>query len=297
MTFDTILIPTDGSDPAEAAAQRGFDLAEQLKADVDILSVADSSVATGTGYSGDSASIRSRLHEQATTHATSLRTHAKECGLNVEAVVRNGIPAKEITDYAEESEPDLIVMGTAGRGGVARAIVGSVTDKVVRTATVPVLTLNQAALNNDSGSVDSILLPTDGSDTAEAAAAYAVGLADQVDATVHYVSVVDKQATNGLGSFVGESDSSSRADRFVEQAAARVEQLSTTATERGVECVTATATGDPAEEIVAYATDHDIDLIAMGTHGRGSFERLLVGSVTDNVVRAATVPVLTVRDD
>lgn len=297
MTFDTFLIPTDGSDPAEAAARRGFDLAEQFEADVDILSVADRSVATGTGYSGDSASIRSRLHEQATAHATSLRAHARERGLNVEAVVRSGIPAKEIIDYAEESEPDLIAMGTAGRGGVARAIVGSVTDKVVRTATAPVLTLNQVALNNDSGSVDSILLPTDGSDSAEAAAACAVDLAEQVDATVHYFSVVDKQATSGLGSFVGESDSSSRADRFVEQADDRVDRLATTATKCDVEYVTATAIGNPAEEIVAYANDHDIDLIAMGTHGRGGFERLLVGSVTDNVVRAASVPVLTVCDD
>ncbi len=61
MTFDTLLIPTDGSEPAEAAARRGFDLATQCDVDVHLLSVADSSIATGAGYAGDSPSIRTRL--------------------------------------------------------------------------------------------------------------------------------------------------------------------------------------------------------------------------------------------
>lgn len=141
MTFETLLIPTDGSDPAEAAARCGFDLVTQLEASVHVLSVADSSVATGTGYSGDSASIRARLREQADARATSLREHAEARGLDTTAVVREGIPAKEIVDYADEQGLDAIVMGTHGRGGFRRAVVGSVTDEVVRTAPVPVLTV------------------------------------------------------------------------------------------------------------------------------------------------------------
>ncbi len=116
MTFDTLLTPTDGSDPAEATVRRGFDLAAQLEASVHVLSVADSSLATGAGYSGDSTSIRARLRERADTRAASLRADAEERGLDATAVVREGIPAKEIVDYADEQGLDAITLGTSGRG-------------------------------------------------------------------------------------------------------------------------------------------------------------------------------------
>lgn len=145
MTYETLLIPTDGSEAAETAASRAFDLAIQLDASVHVLSVADSSLATGVGYSGDSASIRRRLRERADSQANYLRNRARERGLDATAVVREGIPSKEIVDYADESEPDAIAMGTSGRGGVSRAIVGSVADRVLRTADVPVVTINPTA--------------------------------------------------------------------------------------------------------------------------------------------------------
>ncbi|MWV41617.1 universal stress protein [Natrialba sp. INN-245] len=294
MTFDTLLIPTDGSDPAEAAARRGFDLAAQLEASVHVLSVADSSLATGAGYSGDSASIRARLRERADSRAASLRADADERGLDATAVVRDGIPAKEIVDYADEQGLDAITLGTSGRGGVARAVAGSVADKVVRTATVPVLTLNRAAIDDGEGSVDSILLPTDGSEPSEAAAAHGGGLAEQLDATVHCFSVVDEGIASGFDSLLADDDSLS-ADRLAEQADDHVDRVVTTVTDCDVEYVSTTATGDPAEEIIDYADDNGLDMIVMGTHGRGGFQRAVVGSVTDEVVRTASVPVLTVR--
>jgi nucleotide-binding universal stress UspA family protein len=294
MTFDTLLIPTDGSDSAEAAAARGFDLAAQLDAAVHVLSVADSGLATSATYVGDSPRIRDRLREQADAHATRLAEEGRERGLDVEPVVREGIPAQEIVDYAGEQGLDAIAMGTSGRGGVARVVVGSVTDKVVRTATVPVLTINRAAIDDGTGVVDSVLLPTDGSEPAEAAAARGVDLAEQVDATVHCFSVVDEGVASGLDSLATD-DGAVPSDQLTEQAADHVDQVATTATDCDIECVSATATGDPAEEIVEYAADNDLDLIVMGTSGRGGFRRAIVGSVTDEVVRTASVPVLTVR--
>lgn len=294
MTFNALLIPTDGSDPAEAAARRGFDLAAQLEASVHIVSVADSSLATGTGYSGDSASIRARLRDQATARTASLQEDAEERGLDTTAVVREGIPAKEIVDYADEQGLDAIVLGTSGRGGVVRAVVGSVADKVVRTSTVPVLTLNQATIDDGEGSIDSILLPTDGSEPAEAAAARGVDLAEQLDATVHCFSVADETVAGELDALVPDRNGGS-ADSLTDKADDNVERVAATATDCDVDCVSATATGDPAEEIVAYADEQDLDMIVIGSHGRGGFRRAVVGSVTDEVIRTANVPVLSVR--
>jgi len=141
MPYDTVVIPTDGSQPALRAAREGFELADALGADVYIVSVADSSLATGVGYSGDSASVRKRLREKARQRAESLGEEAAKRGIDATVVVREGIPAKQIVDYAEEVGADIIVIGTSGRGGVARAVMGSVADKVVRTSPVPVVTV------------------------------------------------------------------------------------------------------------------------------------------------------------
>lgn len=279
MPVETLLLPTDGSDPAETAARRGLDLATQLDASVHLLSVADSALATGVGYAGDSASLRARLREQATARVESLQAVATRRGLETTAVVREGIPAKEIGDYAAEQNLDAIVLGTSGRGAVTRALVGSVADKLVRTAPVPVVTLTQAALENERGPVDSLLIPTDGSEPATAAATRGEQLAEQLGATIHYLSVTDETAIDGP--VPDKSDIPSPEQR-------------TAAAPTG-ETISATAIGDPATEIVEYANVNDIDLIVMGTQGHGGFQRAILGSVTDAVIRTADVPVVSVR--
>ncbi|AUX08065.1 universal stress protein UspA [Halalkaliarchaeum desulfuricum] len=298
MTFETLLIPTDGSDRAETAGRRGLDLAGALDASVHVLSVADSSVATGTGYSGDSPRVRERLREQANARATSFSEEAASRGLEATAAVREGIPAREIVDYADEHGIDAIVMGTSGRGAVVRAIVGSVADKVVRTASVPVMTINSEVVDPKvtrptatSAGIETILLPTDGSEPANVAASRGLDLAAQLDATVHLLSVADADVVDALiSAFDGEKG---RAE-LVEQASENLAATGEEAHDRGIEFVTATTEGNPAEEIVDYADEHGVDAIVMGTHGRGGFERFAVGSVADGVVRTASVPVLTV---
>ena len=290
--IETLLIPTDGSDPARAAAKRGFALAADLEASVHVLSVADSSIATGAGYSGDSPSIRRRLREKAETRATSLCEVATDRGLEATAATREGIPAKEIAAYAEE-HADAIVIGTAGRGGLSRAIVGSVADKVVRTAPVPVVTVTEEAAAAE-GTVESILCPTDASAYAASAIERAFDLASVLEATVHLLAVVDTDLETTLAALSGDEDSPTdpleAAERFLSD-------LASDGRDRGLEVHTAVRAGDPATEIGEYVAAVGIDLVAMGTAGRGGFERALVGSVTDEVVRTATVPVLTVRPD
>ena len=290
MNFDTILIPTDGSDPAEAAARRGFDLATQCDANVHILSVADSSIAAGAGYSGDSPSIRKRLRELSSRRAASLRDSAAERGIGATAAVREGIPAKEIVTYAAEHDIDAIAIGTSGRGNVGRAVVGSVADKVVRTASVPVVTINSKATT--PGPVDSVLVPTDGSETAAKAARAGFDFAAEVAATVHLLSVIDtdRSMLSALSDRDGASDESLR-----ETSADTLDALAADARKRGLDVETAITEGTPADGIADYVKSEAVDLIAMGTTGRGGFDRLLLGSVTDEVVRTASVPVLTIR--
>ncbi|MGM0718365.1 MAG: universal stress protein [Halobacteriota archaeon] len=291
MTFETLLIPTDGSDSAEAAARRGFDLAAQCDANVHVLSVADSSIAAGVGYSGDSPSIRKRLRELSSSRAASLRDSAVERGIDAIAAVREGIPAKEIVTYADEHDIDAIVIGTSGRGNVGRAVVGSVADKAVRTASVPVVTINSTATT--VGPVDSILVPTDGSEAAAEAARVGLEFAEELAATVHFLSVINIDHPTWLSTLIDRDNASD--ESLDENRRDALDALAADARKRGLDVETAVTEGTPADGIIDYVESEAIDLIAMGTTGRGGFDRLLLGSITDEVVRTASVPVLTIR--
>ncbi len=129
---------------------------------------------------------------------------------------------------------------------------------------------------------DRILLPTDGSATAEAAMTHAIDLGTRYGADVHVLHVVDaRQYDTSIESAVEPLRKRGReyVDRLVEAADASVPVTS------------AIEVGRPARRILAYATDHDVDLVVMGTRGRGGLPDRLLGSVTDYVVAHASVPV------
>lgn len=287
MTINSLLIPTDGSDVATQTAHLGIELATQFDAEVHVLSVADSSLAAGVGYSGDSPRMRRRLREQATERTDSLGQEASARGINVTTAIREGIPAQEIIDYSTDHDLDAIVIGTSGRGGVSRALIGSVADKVIRTATIPVVTLNPATLDSEPTfeNIESLLLPTDGSEASEPAAVQGIKLAEQLDAQVHVLSVIEPDDT-----LVEEDEKATR-----EHAIEAINKIEQECRNRDFDVVTHIRTGKPAQEIVEYVRENNIGWIVMGTQGHGGFERWLLGSVTDTVVRTAPVPVITIR--
>ncbi|MFB6184632.1 MAG: universal stress protein [Haloarculaceae archaeon] len=136
-----------------------------------------------------------------------------------------------------------------------------------------------------------ILIPTDGSDRARKAINEAVSLADLTGATVHGLYVVDTRDYNTLP----ESKWLSLQDEFEAEGEAATEVVRSEADAAGVDVETSIVRGVPHEAILDYVTDNDVDLIVMGTHGRTGFDRFLLGSVTEKVVRRAPVPVHIVR--
>ncbi|SEP30766.1 Nucleotide-binding universal stress protein, UspA family [Halogranum amylolyticum] len=139
---------------------------------------------------------------------------------------------------------------------------------------------------------DRILVPTDGSETATRAVDHAVDLAATYGATLHVLSVVDPTRFSTV-----DVDPSSVLEAVEKSSRDAVEAVETTAADAGVAVETTVVRGAPARTITEYATDNDIDLVVMGTHGRTGLDRYLLGSVTERVVRTAPVPVLTVRLD
>ena len=174
--YQTILFPTDGSDGADAALKHATDLAETYDATLHILfAVQDDFGSSGLvekehegvehiGMVGGEELLRERA-EAGKTGMTSSLPETREAireegrllveavadsvaGVPVETAVVSGEPYERIREYADEQDVDLIVMGTHGRTGVDRYLLGSVTEKVVRTVDQPVLTVR---MNDESG--------------------------------------------------------------------------------------------------------------------------------------------------
>jgi len=137
--YDSVLVPTDGSAESAKAAETALDLAEELGAAVHAVSVVDAETVASTTYTSG-AKNEERMHEAAEENAAGVADRGRERGLEAVGVVETGIPAEKIVEYADENA-DVIVMGTHGRSGVRRVLLGSVTDRVVRTASVPVITV------------------------------------------------------------------------------------------------------------------------------------------------------------
>ena len=138
--YERILVPTDGSDVADAAAAHAVALAAAVGADLHVLYVVDADAMGLVRPSQlDVDEVRTSLSEAGERTAGAVADAAEEAGVEAETVVRVGAPDEAISEYAEEAAVDVIVMGTHGRSGLDRVILGSVTERVIRGSKIPVL--------------------------------------------------------------------------------------------------------------------------------------------------------------
>jgi nucleotide-binding universal stress UspA family protein len=185
---------------------------------------------------------------------------------------------------------DLLVMTTHGRGPFDRFWLGSVADRVVRVASCPVLLLNPATIADgmrDDRPFAHVLVPVDGSGGSERALAFAADLARTNGARLTLLHV---EAPSLVPALHDVSFGSTHGDGYLPGLAKSWRHVCP-----AVEVETIQATGQTAAHIVDYAARHDVDLIALPTHGRGRLHRFMIGSVADKVIRTSHVPVLVVK--
>ncbi|MFP4218585.1 MAG: universal stress protein [Salinarchaeum sp.] len=144
--FDRILIPTDGSEPAEHAIPTGIDLAAAHDATVYAIYVVEpvplGGYAAGMSAASSEHSAYTEQQEEEAEAALDIVSNAgREADVDVVETIKYGEPDEAIVTYAETNDIDLIVMGTHGRSGADRLVIGSVAEKVVRGSSVPVLTV------------------------------------------------------------------------------------------------------------------------------------------------------------
>ena len=288
-----VLFPTDQSACAEQALAQATYLADWHEAELHALSVVETETFPPRGLDELELSDED-IAEQLHLLWEGGETERKEDALPSLTTEQMKAPsaAEGILHYAGQNDIDLIVMGTHGRRGARRLLMGSVAAEVVRRAECPVYTLR--AKEHESSStrtVRRVLAPVDFSDFTEMTIDYAVELAQTYGARVDLLHVVENPAypepygAEPMGIDLG---------RLKEGAYEGLEEL--VREEIGYEDVRVDVEiGHPASLITDYADAHDIDLIVIPTHGRSGLKRLLMGSVAEKVVRRAPCPVFTVK--
>jgi nucleotide-binding universal stress UspA family protein len=280
-----ILCPVDFSDFSQRALRHATSLARWYGADIHALYVAQSLPTLWhlpphlDGPPPPDPAL-ARLRDE--LHAFLAPTHA--AGVSAEASVVDGQPAAAILDHARRNPADLVVMGTHGRGGVGRLVLGSVAETVLRHAPCPVLTVRSAERwLSARAPFRRILCPVDFSPASDAALAHALSLAAQLDADITLLHVVEPPH-RGL---VEDAEQAIRAGERLRRA------MPADARDWCRPREVLAVAGRVSEAILDEARKSHADLIVMGVQGRRALGVMLFGSNTHEVVRHAECPVMT----
>jgi len=147
--YDQIVVPTDGSEGTRGAVEHAIDLATTYNAALHTIYVADTNVGIDVSVAG----TLDALEEAGEKAINEVIQQAEAAGVEtIEGVVAQGTPHQAILDYVDEQDIDLVVMGTHGRTGLDRYLLGSVTEKVVRLSDAPVMTVRMPAESSDESS-------------------------------------------------------------------------------------------------------------------------------------------------
>lgn len=215
--------------------------------------------------------------------------------LTIRQVQRRGISAGPvILNYSSDNDIDLIVMGTHGRRGIGHLLLGSVAEEVIRLAPCPVLTIREQEEPTPVVAIEHILVPIDFSEFSRQTIRYAEEIARSCNAQLQFLHVVEQTVypsiyrtfsvhLHDLGQHIAE-----RSGEALEELVRETVGSSVPTSVHVIE-------GNGPSEIVKFAADHDSDLIVIATHGLTGIEHLLIGSVTEKVVRQAPCPVFTVN--
>lgn len=284
---DRILFPTDGSPCAERAHRHAVHLADQFDATLHVIHVEEREVELSDVVDIQEADILEDLHDAIRGEHSALAEPRLQ-----ERSVAYPSAAGGILTYATEHDASLVVLGTHGRRGVRRLVLGSVAEEVVRRAPCPVVTVGRGAVKPSAMEGGHMLVPVDFSEHQDRLLAHAreFALVYGMDLTLFHVVEV-KQMPEPYG--VGEStlDPGVLGDRAREALEEKAQALR----EHGVSVSIETRGGHPAEETLNMADELDAAFITIATHGRSGVERMLMGSVAEKVIRQAPCPVCTVK--
>jgi len=303
-TIHRILVPVDFSEHSSFALQHAIALGRWYKAEIVGAHVADMPFPApgpdaGSGALAGLATPRPAPRQDLLEQLENFLEPARREGLRASGAVLEGHPARALADHALSLPADLIVMGTHGRRGFERFVLGSVTERLVRLAPCPVLTVPRAAHELPAPGrtpYRTILCPVDFSGHSMKALEFSMSLAVESDAVLLVMHSLE---------WMPEWDTAEGAppsrpalpDYLESQARERLGSLLDQETRTFARPEVLVVRGKAYREILRIAGERSVEVIVMGLQGRGPIDLAVFGSTTNNVVRAAECPVLTLRGD
>ena len=288
--YRNILIPLDGSELAERALPMAKAVAARSDGSITLLTVVGSTDERDRGAMAGERYLDRLLRDLSPPTS------------RVHVLTATGDPAEEILAAAGQTA-DLIAMTTRGRSGIVRGLLGSVTDRVVRSTNVPLLiTRSESAPAVDDARIENIVCPLDGTALAEAALSHATAFARLFSAKVTLLHALGPFPQKILGE---RSDAGSDrlsdleaipdSDELIAAARAYVDRKRNELEDAHLSLDVRVELGQPRAEIVRLANDRPGSMIVMSTSGESGVKRWALGGVADGVIRTASVPTLVVR--
>jgi len=285
-----MLVPLDGSELSEKVLTHIEVLAKRSNAEIVLLRVVPFSWPSEFIHVRE---IGDKMDKEASDYLFSINAKLGEKGIKGDCCVHEGSVPEVICDLAKEREVDLIAMSTHGRGGVKRWALGSVADKVIQTSPVPLLLCRITGEKVASSQYKNVLIPVDGSHFSENIFPQARYLVELFRAKVWFLHVIDTHLVESFS--VLKNSMVEKEEAFRENIRNYFSALEKRLKEAQATYQIIIEKGNPAETICDFAEEHQIDLIAMSTHGRGGIARWALGSVADKVMQSSTTPVLLIR--
>lgn len=289
LSIDRILFPTDGSACAAQAHRYAVDLADRYHATLHVLHVDERSAR----HQATTADAPDRDAPADSEETFSLPPDASTTTHTEQHVLTHPSPPQGILMHAAEHDIDLIVMGTHGRRGIARAVIGSVAEEVVRRSECPVFTVRAQETGVSVPHFDHVLVPVDFSEHMPALLHHAGCLAEDYDVPVHLLHVVEQivlPTAYGIQPPDVDQTGMRKAARDV------LAEYRAGLEARGLEAHALLRNGHPARQILrTVESASGAPLVMLSTHGRTGVQRLLLGSVAENVIRRSIRPVFVVK--
>jgi nucleotide-binding universal stress UspA family protein len=298
--YTRILIPLDGSKTAEKVLPYARFLAGQLKLPVELLAVVDVGEMAVHMSAGKARYLDTMIEDTVRSSEHYLRGIA--CTFpeaNAKCTVERGKTEQAIIERAAKDKSTLVTMATHGRSGINRWLLGSVTEKVLRGATNPLLLIRATdeAKTDGEAIMKSVVVPLDGSELAESVLPTVADLAKKLSLEV----VLFRAYKIPYNAYAGAEDYAAvdyeeLLTSMREEAVAYLEKKVEAVKKMGVDKVSyVVKEGFAADEIIIMGRKSPENLIAMCTHGRSGVRRWMLGSVTETVVRHTGDPVLVIR--
>ena len=300
--FKKIMICSDGSEGALTAAQLGAQIAQKFQSDVLLIHTYDLAVAAYPTFEAGIWNLpitEQGMDSYAAEARLALEEHTgqilKDANVSYETRIERGHPVETITRLAQQVNADLIVLGSRGQSDVLAFLMGSVSEGVLHHAHCPVLIVRDGNARGQAQELPRILLASDGSAGACQATTVALEIARKFAASLSVLNVLDASSIAYRLSPYLPSDNENphtNAERLLTKI---TNDVSKAAIQAGVPRSFHQETGNPAEIIVRFANRTDTSLIVIGCRGRGTFEALLLGSVSNHVAHYAHRSVLVTR--